>query len=80
MARLGFRLRFNVTVIFLLTLLVSFTAPLYAQSAEPKVVHVASYVCPPFVMNDNNQFSGISIFLWENIAEELGLDYEIKQY
>jgi ABC-type amino acid transport substrate-binding protein len=31
-------------------------------------------------MNDNGQFSGISIFLWEKIAEQLGLDCSIEQY
>jgi polar amino acid transport system substrate-binding protein len=31
-------------------------------------------------MNDNGQPSGISIFLWDNIAEQLGLQYNIEQY
>jgi hypothetical protein len=31
-------------------------------------------------MNENGQFSGISIFLWDNIAEQLSLDYRIEQY
>jgi polar amino acid transport system substrate-binding protein len=31
-------------------------------------------------MNDTGQFSGISIFLWDKIAEQLGVDYSIEQY
>jgi polar amino acid transport system substrate-binding protein len=31
-------------------------------------------------MNDAGQFSGISIYLWDNIAEKLGLEYSIEQY
>jgi polar amino acid transport system substrate-binding protein len=31
-------------------------------------------------MNDGGQFSGISIYLWDNIAERLGIEYNIEQY
>jgi len=31
-------------------------------------------------MNDDGQFSGISIFLWDKIAERLDLEYSIEQY
>ena len=79
MLHLKFKLRFTLTVLFLLALLLLFAFPLCAQSAERKV-RVAASICPPFVMNDTGQFSGISIFLWDNIAEQLGLDYSIEQY
>ena len=79
MLHLKFKLRFILTVLFLLALLLFFAYPLSAQSAEGKV-RVAANNCPPFVINDNDQFSGISIFLWDKIAEQLGLDYSIEQY
>ena len=31
-------------------------------------------------MSDAGRFSGISIFLWNKIAEQLGLDYSFEQY
>jgi ABC-type amino acid transport substrate-binding protein len=31
-------------------------------------------------MNDAGQYSGLSIFLWHHIAEELGFEYSIEQY
>jgi polar amino acid transport system substrate-binding protein len=31
-------------------------------------------------MNDAGEFSGLSIFLWDNIASELGLEYSIEEY
>jgi len=79
MLHLKFKLRFTLTVLFLLALLLFFAYPLSAQSAELKI-RVAVYNCPPFVINDNDQFSGISIFLWDKIAEQMGLDYSIEQY
>ena len=79
MLDLKFKLRFTLTVLFLLAFLLFFAYPLCAQSAKHKV-RVAARICPPFVMNDTDQFSGISIFLWGKIAEQLGLDYSIEQY
>jgi len=68
MLHLKFRLRFSLTALFLLALSLFFAYPLCAQSAERKVC-VAARICPPFVMNDTGQFSGISIFLWDKITE-----------
>ena len=79
MLHLKFKLRFSLTALFLLALSLFFAYPLCAQSAERKV-RVAARICPPFVMNDTGQFSGISIFLWDKIAEQLGLEYSIEQY
>jgi polar amino acid transport system substrate-binding protein len=79
MLHLKFNLRLTLTGLFLLALLLFFAYPLSAQTAKRKV-RVATYNCPPFVINDNDQFSGISIYLWDKIAEQLGLDYSIEQY
>jgi polar amino acid transport system substrate-binding protein len=79
MLHLKFKLRFTLTVLFLLSLLLFFTHPLCAQPAE-RPVRVAARICPPFVMNDAGQYSELSIFLWHHIAEELGFEYSIEQY
>ncbi len=78
MPYLKFKFRFTLAAFFLLTFLF-FAYPFCVQSAERKV-RVAARICPPFVMNDAGHFSGISIFLWDNIAEELGLEYSIEEY
>jgi polar amino acid transport system substrate-binding protein len=31
-------------------------------------------------MNDASEFSGLSIFLWDNIALEIGREYSIEEY
>ena len=79
MLQLKFKLKFTLTPLFLLALLLFSAYPLCAQSVERKV-RVAARICPPFVMNDTGQFSGISIFLWDKIAEQLDLEYTIEQY
>ncbi len=49
-----------------------------AGSAETLVV--GTKVAPPFVMkNAQGEFTGISIALWEAVAEDLGLDFEYRE-
>jgi len=76
---LEFKLRFSLTALFVIALLLLGTSPFCAQSAE-RPIRVAARICPPFVMNDASEFSGLSIFLWDNIAVELGLEYSIEEY
>ena len=79
MLHLEFKLRFSLTALFVIALLVLGPSPFCAQSAE-RPIRVAARICPPFVMNDAGEFSGLSIFLWDNIAIELGLEYSIEEY
>lgn len=44
------------------------------------LMHVAARVYPPFVMNEKDQFLEISVFLWDNVAEKLDLEYNIEKY
>ncbi len=55
MLYLEFRLRFSLTALFLLALLLLFPYPLCAQSVE-RPIRVATHICPPFVMNDAGEF------------------------
>ena len=73
MLHLEFKLRFSLIVLFVLNLLLLVPYPFCAQSAESPI-RVAARICPPFVMNEAGDFSGLSIFLWDNIALELGLE------
>ena len=64
-------------VLFLLSLLLSFG--LQAQPEKPRA-RVAVHVCPPFVIEKGEGYTGLSLFLWEAIAEALEVDYEIQPY
>ena len=79
MLHLKLKPNFTLTTLFFLAFLISSACPLSAQSVERKV-RVAARICPPFVINDTGQFSGISIFLWDKIAEQLDLEYSIELY
>jgi len=41
---------------------------------------VAVAECPPFVISENGQFSGLAIYLWEQIGTELGLSWNYVEY
>jgi polar amino acid transport system substrate-binding protein len=69
----------SLTALFFLTLFFLLFFSLCAQSAE-RPIRVAARNCPPFVINDAGQYSGLSIFLLDNIAEKLGLEYRIEEY
>ena len=53
----------------------------YAQSAEDAVtLTVGIKVAPPFVIKqENGDFTGISIELWEKIAQKMALQYQYKE-
>jgi len=42
-------------------------------SSAPLTVAVAE--CPPFVIIENGQYSGLAIYLWEQVGRELGLKW-----
>ncbi len=49
-----------------------------AASHQPEKLIVSAGHCPPFVIKENGQFSGLAIFLWERIAASIGIDYELR--
>ena len=62
----------------LLALLILIIPTVQAQPDEP--LRVVTKLLPPFVMaQDDNEFTGFSIQLWEAIAQELGMDYELYE-
>jgi len=67
MMHLEFKLRFSLIVLFVLNLLLLVPYPFCAQSAE-RPIRVAARICPPFVMNEAGDFSGLSIFLYYAFA------------
>ena len=56
-------------------------AELKTEAMDKKKVIVGTKPAPPFSFkNSNGIWTGISIDLWRNMANELGMQYEIKEY
>lgn len=50
-------------------------------TATAQKITVGTKKAPPFVIKqENGEWSGISIDLWKQVAEDLGVEYEIKEY
>ncbi len=79
MARNDLKTRFSLMALFVAALVLSAPCSLFALVDE-RPIRVATHTCPPFVMQDTDGFSGLSIFLWDNIAGELGLKYSVQAY
>ena len=45
-----------------------------------KELRVAVAECPPFVIVENGEYSGLAIYLWERIAGEMGLSWKYTEY
>jgi polar amino acid transport system substrate-binding protein len=68
----------------LIMMLVLWTTPALAQAPEskpPAKIVVGTMRVPPFVVrSDDGQWSGLSIELWKQIAAELKVPYEFREY
>lgn len=62
-----------------LALLSSPTAPPEPVAADDRVLVVGTMVMPPFVTMTDGRWGGTSVELWQDIAAELGLRYELQQ-
>ncbi|WP_170337386.1 transporter substrate-binding domain-containing protein [Ruegeria arenilitoris] len=52
--------------------------PIPSQAQERSgPVPVAAALCPPFVIGEADKLDGLAIFLWDRVARELALDYDI---
>jgi polar amino acid transport system substrate-binding protein len=66
-------LKLVMFVTMLLVASTAFTAPQNDETTTPLSVAVAD--CPPFVMIENGQYSGLAISLWERVGSKLGLSW-----
>ena len=66
-----------VSCIFLMA-----TASFAADQADATGRHLTVGVaeCPPFVMIEGDEFSGLAVYLWEQVGSELGLSWEYAEY
>ncbi|EAR55990.1 hypothetical protein SKA34_11280 [Photobacterium sp. SKA34] len=54
---------------------------LTTTASSNKNLIIGTYICPPFVIQDQfGEYTGLSILLWQQIAEELELPYTFKNY
>ena len=68
---------------FLVVTTLTFTSAAFPASNEkgvaaPLTVGIAE--CPPFVIFEDGSYSGLAIFLWERVGEELGLNWKYEEY
>lgn len=56
--------------------------PIYvkAQNNPEKKKIVCFKITPPFIIKEDGKYSGVSIYLWENIAKKLNIDFTYKEY
>lgn len=47
---------------------------------EPKKLIVGVKSSPPFIITSDSVYEGVSIDLWNEIVQELGIDYEYREY
>jgi polar amino acid transport system substrate-binding protein len=43
-------------------------------------LNVAVAECPPFVMTDDGKYSGLAIYLWEQVATDIGLTWTYSEF
>ena len=78
-SRLSSALRRLAFVTLLAALSTSATAATTeGQAGEPLTVGIAD--CPPFVMMQDGQPTGLAVYLWERVAGELGLQWNYRHY
>jgi polar amino acid transport system substrate-binding protein len=68
-------------ILLVTTLIISLFA-IPASSDEEKTTHltVALAECPPFVIFEDGQYSGLAVFLWERVGSELGFSWDYTEY
>lgn len=63
----------------ILIFIVLFFSTQFSTFASKDTLVVGYYASAPFVIEENNQVSGISIWLWQRIADEIDQPYVLKK-
>jgi polar amino acid transport system substrate-binding protein len=71
-----------IRMVLVATAIILISSSLTADQGEAEVarLNVAVAECPPFVIFDNGQYSGLAIYLWEQVGREMGLDWTYTEY
>jgi polar amino acid transport system substrate-binding protein len=75
----------SIVILKLLLLVTALNVPTaaFAASQDEEAtarLTVAVAECPPFVIFENGQYSGLAIYLWERVGSELGLGWNYAEY
>jgi polar amino acid transport system substrate-binding protein len=75
----------SIVILRLLLLVTALNVPTaaFAASQDEETTNrltVAVAECPPFVIFENGQYSGLAIYLWERVGSELGLGWNYAEY
>jgi polar amino acid transport system substrate-binding protein len=75
----------SIVILRLLLLVTALNVPTaaFAASQDEEAtarLTVAVAECPPFVIFENGQYSGLAIYLWERVGSELGLGWNYAEY
>jgi ABC-type amino acid transport substrate-binding protein len=55
-------------------------SPVLIANSANQELKVGFQVSPPFIIKDNNQYIGVSVDLWKEIADSLNIDYSFEEY
>jgi len=69
--------------LILIVIALSLSSALFAveqDEATTAELTVAVAECPPFVIVENGQHSGLAVYLWERIGHEMGLSWNYVEY
>jgi polar amino acid transport system substrate-binding protein len=69
--------RWTLPALLLMSILMA-SATVRAQADREKLL-VAAAPCPPVVIEEKGELTGLGIFLWAKVAAEMGVEYEINQ-
>ena len=69
------------SVLTAVVLIASLLVAVGGQAQPNEALIIGTKEAPPFAMKDSSgRWTGLSIELWEEIALELGLTYEVREY
>jgi len=51
----------------------------FSQTSSADEIVIGTRVVPPFVIEENGEYTGLTVHLWEHIASEMDLEYRFKE-
>lgn len=80
-SKLNFRSRIISILVLVMGLALSPSGfAVEGDEQQPARLNVAIAECPPFVIFEDGQYSGLAVMLWEQVGNELGLSWDYSEY
>ena len=71
-------LRLTVLVTSLFIAATAFASDDNVQTQDRLTVALAE--CPPFVIIEDGEYSGLAVYLWEQVGKQMGLSWDYAEY